>query len=79
MNIEQRPVKPDPPKKPLISEVKHKKESQITSNDSNISIVPDHNLIKVDGGKKFFASEIDLRDVCTYFVILCLENFPVSS
>ncbi|XP_065215144.1 PIH1 domain-containing protein 1-like [Planococcus citri] len=61
MNIEQRPVKQDPPKQPLISEI-ITKEQKVPARESNFT-TPDYNLIKIDGSRQFYATEIDLKDV----------------
>ena len=61
MHIEQRPPKPAPQKKPLISEIKSNL-TRINSSDTKL-ITPDFNLLKVDEPKEYYASEIDLKNV----------------
>lgn len=61
MNIEQRPVKQDPPKQPLISEI-ISKEQKVPARQTNC-VTPEYNLIKIDGSRQFYATEIDLKDV----------------
>lgn len=58
MNIEQRPPKPDPRTKPLISEITSEVKSK-----KPVTIAPEFNLIKVDGPRAYYASEIDLKNV----------------
>lgn len=69
MNIEQRSVKPDPQKKALISELEPKPETKVIPIDKKIS-VPDFNLIKVDSSRRFYASEIDLKNVSLKNIVL---------
>lgn len=62
MNIEQRPPKSDPPKKPLICELESK-PNKLKYSDTEV-LVPDFNLLKVDEPQEYYASEIDLKNVC---------------
>lgn len=59
MNIEQRPPKPDPRTTPLISEIK----DVDSESKKPVALAPEFNLIKVDGPRAYYASEIDLKNV----------------
>lgn len=66
MNIEQRPPKPDPRTKPLISEI----TDEDTESKKPETLAPEFNLIKVDGPRAYYASEIDLKNVRFSFIFV---------
>lgn len=68
MNIEQRPPKADPRTKPLISEITNEDE-ELRKPETH---APEFNLIKVDGPRAYYASEIDLKNVSFAF-FLCIN------
>lgn len=70
MNIEQRPPKADPRTKPLISEITNENEDEESRKPETHA--PEFNLIKVDGPRAYYASEIDLKNVSFAF-FLCIN------
>lgn len=64
MNIEVRPVKEDVPKKALITEIETKKNDSDNASGKKVkAVTPDFNLIKIDTPDKYYASEVDLKNV----------------